>query len=190
MKLKAVIVIIALLLIVRRLSASSNRIMSDVNVIDQAKEFLRKKEGFIKKAMWDVNAWRIGYGSDTIVVNSDGMFRTVKEGDVTTQPFAEIDLARRIQNEFIPKIKKRIGGDEVWNKLPSGMKVALISFAYNYGNIVKKAIVDAVKNYSGNTQLVADAWIKSTYDDNKRLPERTREALRNRRKDEVALFHK
>jgi hypothetical protein len=31
-----------------------------------AREFIKTEEGFRERAYWDVNAWRIGYGSDTI----------------------------------------------------------------------------------------------------------------------------
>ncbi len=34
--------------------------------MDQATGLLRNFEGFISKAQWDVNAHRVGYGSDTI----------------------------------------------------------------------------------------------------------------------------
>lgn len=190
MKIKAVVIIVILLLLIKKAKASNTGSrMSEKDIVNEAKKFLVKKEGFSRKAIYDVNAWRIGYGSDTIVIDKSGMFRTVREGDVTTQELAEIDLSRRIESEFIPKVKKKIGGEIVWKKLPSGMKVALISFAYNYGNIVKKAIVDAVKAFDGNTRPVAEAWINSTFDDNKRLPEKMRNALRERRKEEVRLFH-
>lgn len=153
-------------------------------MIDKALAFLKQYEGFTPVAKWDVNAFRIGYGSDTIT-DANGNVRYVQMNDQITIADADRDLKRRVQFEFIPKIKGKIGSD-VWNKLPDNTQIALISFAYNYGNIVKSAIVNAVK--LGNLNNLADVWITSTYDDNKSLPEKMRNALRSRRKKESDLI--
>lgn len=152
--------------------------MNDINL--QAADYVIKHEGFVEKAMWDVNAWRIGHGSDTITL-PDGTFRKVKQTDTTTRELARKDLARRIGSEFIPRIKKQITA-EAWDKLSDNAKVALVSLAYNYGSITKKAIRDAATE--GDEGKLAKVWITSTYDDNKKLPENVRNALRRRRKEE------
>jgi len=153
-------------------------------MISKAVDFLKKKEGFTSRALWDVNAWRIGYGSDTIT-NSLNQVRKVQQNDTVTVQDADRDLSRRISQEFIPKIKAKIGAD-TWNKFPENTQIAFISFAYNYGNITKKSIVDAAK--AGDLKNLSKVWIESTYNDNKSLPENVKNALRKRRAEEAALI--
>lgn len=52
--------------------------------LDQATGLLRKFEGFISKADWDVNAHRVGYGSDTIT-KADGTVIKVQPGMTVTR---------------------------------------------------------------------------------------------------------
>jgi GH24 family phage-related lysozyme (muramidase) len=111
-----------------------------------AADLLKKYEGFNRTAVWDVNAYRIGHGSDTIT-DSNGNFRKVKKGDVTTEANALKDLTRRLK-EFENKVKKQVGA-EFWDPLNYKVKAALISLAYNYGSITKQAIKDAIK--TGNS---------------------------------------
>jgi len=153
-------------------------------VIEQALQFLKLYEGFTPIAKWDVNHFRIGYGSSTIT-DENGNVRYVQLGDQITIADADRDLKRRVNYEFIPKIKGKIGSD-VWESLGKNTQVALISFAYNYGNIVKSAIVNAVKE--GDPNKIADVWISSTYNDNATLSESMRNALRKRRKKESDLI--
>lgn len=153
-------------------------------MIEQAAAFLIKHEGFLPAARWDVNAYRLGYGSDTMT-DEAGRVTKVQKDSTTTRTAALRDLKRRISDEFIPRIKNKIGA-AAFNRLPVGAQVALISFAYNYGNIVKAAIVKAAQ--ANDLVELAQVWISSTYNDNKALPANVREALRQRRADEVALF--
>jgi len=153
-------------------------------MIEQAAAFLIKHEGFLPAARWDVNAYRLGYGSDTMT-DEAGNVSKVTKSSTTTRTAALRDLKRRIESEFIPRIKNKIGA-ESFERLPIGAQVALISFAYNYGNIVKSAIVKAAQ--ANDLQQLARVWISSTINDNKSLPENVRAALRKRRADEVALF--
>jgi len=153
------------------------------DVYSYAADLLIKYEGFNKTAVWDVNAWRIGHGSDTIT-DASGNFRKVKKGDVTTKENARKDLERRLK-EFENKIIKQVGA-EYWNPLNFKVKAALISLAYNYGSITKQAIKDAIK--TGSSEQIANAVINSTYNDNKSLSEPVRQALRNRRKKEADII--
>lgn len=145
--------------------------------------FLKKYEGFTPTAIWDVNAYRIGFGSDTIT-NNLGDVRKVLQTDIITIQDADRDLTRRIETEFIPKIKTKIGSGN-WAKLNTGTRTALISLAYNYGNITKTAIITAIKN---NDRNLSKIWVDSTYNDNKSLPEKVRNALRKRRLSESILI--
>jgi len=156
------------------------------NKVDQytyGAELLKKYEGFTKNASWDVNAYRIGYGSDTITLNN-GTFRKVVKGDVTNETNATKDLIRRVK-AFEKKIINQVGA-EYWTPLNYKVKAPLISLAYNYGSISKQAIREAIK--TGNSQTIADAVINSTYNDNKKLSPQIRQALRNRRKKEADII--
>lgn len=156
-----------------------------MNQYEFGAELLKKYEGHDKnwRAGWDVNAWRIGYGSDTITLDN-GTYRKVKKDDVTNERNATKDLQRRVK-EFESKIKKKIGA-EYWDPLDYQVKGALISLAYNYGSITKQAIIDAIK--TGESQKIADALVKSTYNDNKKLSESVRNALRKRRRKEADII--
>lgn len=145
-----------------------------------AAEYIKQFEGYAPIAMWDVNAFRIGHGSDTITLDN-GTFRKVVQGDTTTRANAQKDLARRIEAEFIPKVQKQIG-TAAWNKLSENSRVALLSFTYNYGSITKSAIREAA--IEGDENKLARVWITSTINDNASQPENVREALRRRRKSE------
>lgn len=148
-----------------------------------AADLLIKYEGFNRTAVFDVNAYRIGYGSDTIT-DASGNFRKVKKGDVTTEENARKDLKRRLP-EFENKVKKQVGS-EYWEPLNYKVKAALISLAYNYGSITKQAIKDAIK--TGSSEQIANALINSTYNDNKKQSAKVRQALRNRRKKEADII--
>jgi GH24 family phage-related lysozyme (muramidase) len=145
--------------------------------------FIKKFEGYSDKAYWDVNSYRIGHGSDTITL-SNGTYRKVAKGDVTTRDLAQKDLERRLGKEFIPKVKKQIG-ETSWNKLPEPAQIALLSLAYNYGSITKQVIIDSAKN--GDLDKLSKAIVDSTYNDNKSLSEKMREVLRKRREEEANM---
>lgn len=100
--------------------------------LELAKTLIRQKEGFIDVPKWDVNAHRVGYGSDTIT-DPDGTVRAIKPGDKITREQAEADLNRRLP-EFQAKIVSQIGG-EAWQKLTPNAQAALSSMAYNYGTL-------------------------------------------------------
>lgn len=144
--------------------------------------FIKKFEGYSSKPYWDVNAYRLGHGSDTITF-PDGSFRKVQKTDITTREMAQKDLERRLKKEFIPKVKSQVG-EPSWSNLPDPAKVSLISLAYNYGSITKQAIIDAAR--SGNVESLSKAIVDSTYHDNKKLSEKVRNSLRDRRAHEAA----
>lgn len=105
--------------------------------LEGVKQLLRQKEGFDPggrggNAYWDANAWRAGYGSDTIT-KADGSVVRVKKGDVVSREDAERDLDRRLTTEFIPSAQRAVGND-AWEKLSSASQAVLVSLAYNYGS--------------------------------------------------------
>jgi GH24 family phage-related lysozyme (muramidase) len=131
-------------------------------------------EGFSKTAYWDVNAWRTGFGSDT-VTRADGSVEKVTEDTVVTREDAERDLARRTV-EFSGIASRNVGA-EVWEALPYNVKSALTSIAYNYGNIPSR-IRGAVR--SGDVEAIAAA-VEGLAGDNDGVNE-------NRRMREAAII--
>ena len=148
-------------------------------------ELLKKYEGFNRTAVWDVNAYRIGYGSDTIT-SANGQYRKVKKGDQTTEDLAGKDLQRRIK-EFEQKLIKQVGAN-YWEPLNYQVKAALISLAYNYGGFIPSLTktIEAIK--TGNNKTIANAILNETKNHNKKLSENVRAALYNRRKKEAAII--
>ncbi len=128
---------------------------------DITTELIKQREGFIEKPKYDVNAYRGGYGSDTVTL-SDGTVQKVTPGTRISREDAERDLQRRIQTEFVPKAAAKVG-EENWARLPENTRAALTSIAYNYGTIPSR-LVPAVQ--SGNPETIARA-IEGLAGDNK-----------------------
>lgn len=116
-----------------------------------AKALLRKKEGFRSSPYWDVNAHRIGYGSDTVTY-ADGSVVKVRPGMKISRADAERDLDRRAR-EFAETAIKQVGRRE-WGALPPAAQAALTSVTYNYGKL-PNSVANAVK--TGNVEMVAAA---------------------------------
>lgn len=121
---------------------------------------IKQFEGYASKPYWDVNAYRNGYGSDTMT-GADGKVRKVTPGTQTNKEDADRDLARRTK-EFENTAMNQAGVAN-WNKLPVSAKAALTSVAYNYGSLPKR-ILPAVR--SGDIQGISEA-VRSLGSDNK-----------------------
>lgn len=128
---------------------------------DMTTNLIKEREGFIEKPKYDVNAYRAGYGSDTVTL-PDGSVQKIEPSMRVSREDAERDLQRRIQTEFVPKAAAKVG-EQVWSGLPENTRAALTSIAYNYGTIPSR-IVPAVQ--SGNPETIARA-IESLAGDNK-----------------------
>lgn len=112
---------------------------------DQATALLKNFEGFRSSAYWDKNAYRTGFGSDTIT-KADGTVVKVTKDTVITREDAERDLARRTQ-EFANTARKQVSSAS-WDALPANVQAALTSYAYNYGSLtddVRDAAINASK---------------------------------------------
>jgi GH24 family phage-related lysozyme (muramidase) len=96
-----------------------------------ALSLIKQFEGFSNDPYWDVNAYRAGYGSDT-VTRADGSIVPVRQGVTVSREDAERDLSRRVLTEFQPSARGAIGGD-VFDQLTDGQRSVLTSLAYNYG---------------------------------------------------------
>lgn len=133
-----------------------------------AAQMVKGFEGFIAKAKWDENAFRVGFGSDT-VTRANGQIEKVTKDTVVTLAEAQRDLERRLV-EFQDGIQKAIGVD-TWNSLNEAQQAALTSIAYNYGELPKR-IVDAIQG-GGGAESVANA-ISALGSDNNGINKRRR----------------
>lgn len=116
-----------------------------------AASILRKEEGFRETPYWDVNAFRTGYGSDTITT-TDGKVVRVEKGMRVSREDAERDLGRRL-GEFEQRAVGQVGVEN-WNRLPPAARGALLSTTYNYGSL-PRSVVGAVRG--GDVSAVAAA---------------------------------
>ena len=115
---------------------------------------LRHFESYRGKAYWDVNHWRVGYGSDT-VTRADGTVERVREGMEITPADAERDLQRRItlsQQDVQSAI-----GTEAWKGLSPEMQASLASVSYNYGKL-PGSVAEAAK--TGDPEKISKAILK------------------------------
>ncbi|XZU79922.1 glycoside hydrolase family protein [Acinetobacter baumannii] len=119
------------------------------DTVERASSLLRKFEGYSDTAYWDVNAHRVGYGSDT-VTDEHGKVRKVTANTKVKKSDAERDLARRTKI-FAAEARSKVG-EKVWDNLPMDTQAALTSVAYNYGSL-PKSVVKAVK--TGNIEEIS-----------------------------------
>ena len=111
---------------------AAKRLREGATPLGAAKNLIMEREGFRARAYYDVNAYRVGYGSDT-VTNPDGSVSRVTRNTTTTQEAALVDLERRIK-EFQDGIKRLIGADR-FNAFSPQQQAVLTSVAYNYGTL-------------------------------------------------------
>ncbi|WP_196085974.1 glycoside hydrolase family protein [Acinetobacter baumannii] len=121
------------------------------DTVERASSLLRKFEGYSDTAYWDVNAHRVGYGSDT-VTDEHGKVRKVTANTKVKKSDAERDLARRTKI-FAAEARSKVG-EKVWDNLPMDTQAALTSVAYNYGSL-PKSVVKAVK--TGNIEEISNS---------------------------------
>ena len=135
-----------------------------------AAEFIAGFEGYAGRAYWDVNAWRLGYGSDT-----EGPEKNpVTKGMTTTKERALQNLALRIPEFAHEAVYGKTGmGADTWLGLTENQKTAVIDFVYNYGEL--RFIV-----YPNDAEKTA-AGIKARQNDNGGVN-------RKRRLAEAALY--
>lgn len=98
-----------------------------------AYDLIRGFEGFRANPYWDVNAYRAGYGSDTMTT-ADGRVVPISTGMTVSRDDAERDLARRVDTEFMPRAISAVG-QAAWGHLNDQQRAALTSITYNYGEL-------------------------------------------------------
>lgn len=138
------------------------------------RQFIRDRESFRDNAYWDVNHYRVGYGSDTIT-DASGNVRSTQQGDTVSVADAERDLVRRV-DLLVNALMATVGADK-FNSLTSTQQAALLSLAYNYGTLPQD-IATAVKS---GTQEQVVAAIQARASDNGGVN-------RDRRFQEAALY--
>jgi TP901 family phage tail tape measure protein len=121
---------------------------------------LKGFEGFAPKAKWDVNHYRAGYGSDTTTDPKTGAVRSIQKGDTVSRAEGDADLQRRVQTEFMPKVRGQVGGDKFDGMSPE-QQGALTSMGYNYGKLPKD-VARAAR--SGSTEDVEKAMRAHEHD--------------------------
>jgi len=107
-------------------------------------------EGFKSAPYWDVNHWRVGFGSDTIT-REDGSVVEVKPGMTVTPTDAARDLQRRIAS-IQTKIAGTVGQDK-WDAMSAPAKAAVSSVTYNYGTL-PTSVSDAIRT-GGPAEIAA-----------------------------------
>ncbi|WOH79015.1 hypothetical protein RX327_24245 [Bradyrhizobium sp. BEA-2-5] len=108
---------------------------------NSAFDMIKRFEGFKTAPYWDVNHWRLGFGSDT-VTKEDGTVLEVKPGMTVTETDAARDLQRRIVGTQ-GRIAGSVGQDK-WDALSAPAKAAVTSVAYNYGTL-PNSVADAIR---------------------------------------------
>jgi GH24 family phage-related lysozyme (muramidase) len=127
-------------------------------------------EGFIDHAKWDRNAYRAGYGSDTVTDAATGQVSRVTPGTKVSRGAALFDLTRRVKSEFMPKVARSVGSE--WDTFDDDTKAALTSVAYNYGHLPRNVLAAA---QTGDTGAIASA-IRAHESDNGGINARRRDA--------------
>jgi GH24 family phage-related lysozyme (muramidase) len=164
-----------------------------------AAKFIGKNEGFTERATWDVNAYRLGFGTENIL-GSDGKVRSVqpppsyhKETGQEVPPNPPGDTTnvtaalKMLEYEIKTTYKNRLVGDKAYqipqttfDALTNKQKAALISYVYNVGSL-RAGIATAIKagNLSSATTQIQAGPV---------TPERYREGLQRRRNEEATMF--
>ena len=126
---------------------------------EMAEKSLIKFKGFKGEAYWDVDHYRVGYGTDTLYDES-GKPIEVTQNTVVSKEQALKSLRKRITEDFVPIIRNSLG--DSWDGLSDHAKAATVSITYNYGRVPER-IRDALK--SGDNNAIANAILKLA-DDN------------------------
>ena len=97
--------------------------------------FIAIEEGFLPNAEYDVNAYRLGHGTDTLTA-ADGSITKVTATSTVTRVGATRDLVRRVRDGFYPKVLGRLNSRGVdFSLLEPSVQVVFIDIAYNYGTL-------------------------------------------------------
>ena len=164
-----------------KVPSSFSKLDTSGNYTEVAANYLAYKEGFLSKAEFDVTRYRGGFGTENKVLANGTVVKVTKDTTFTLEE-AKRTLQYDLDKVFVPKIINKIGKSN-WDELKPTQKAALISYAYNTGNIndvmasnIKKKNFTAVSDALANGIATAKG---------KFLP-----GLGVRRKEEALLFSK
>lgn len=113
---------------------------------------IRRFEGFAPTAKWDQNAFRAGFGSDTVTL-SDGTIKKVTEGMTVTMTDAVRDLVRRV-DEFTMVARSQLGPDR-FDSFSAQQQAVFTSLAYNYGDLKSTGALNTFQ--TGSVEEIAEA---------------------------------
>lgn len=113
---------------------------------------IKKFEGYEEKPYWDENAYRAGFGSDTVTL-ADGSIQKITQGMTVPMSDAVRDLTRRVE-EFGNIARDQVGGNRFDAFSPQQQGV-LTSIAYNYGDLKSTGILDTIQK--GTVDQIAEA---------------------------------
>jgi len=156
--------------------------VGDISSLDLSGEWVKicaayvsKNEGFTEISSWDVNAYRLGYGTDKILLDDGTIKRVLPVADYykqtnqkkvpppTGMQTTRANAMKMLEHDLVNRFRPRVVGNDVhqltedeWNKLSEPAKAAVVSYAYNCGSLRTK-IAKAIKE--GNYDL-AGQYIK------------------------------
>jgi|GEM_PF-1936490 len=110
-------------------------------------QLLRDYESFSPTAYWDVNAWRVGYGQDTV------HGQRVYQGMRVSRSTAESAMASRWMRLERPALISQVGSTH-YNRLNADQRAVLNSLKWNYGHVPPR-VVRAI--HSGDCNYTADS---------------------------------
>jgi len=136
------------------MSGGGIKISLEGNWVDITKQLLMKYEGFTPTAKWDVNAYRLGFGTDKIL--RDGKIETVNQNSTVTREEALATLDYEIKTTYAPIIAQQLGSEN-WEKLNDKQKASLVSLGYNAGPyfVSQKEYGKRIKNAISNNDMNA-----------------------------------
>jgi len=165
--------------------ASANTVVSNLQLsgdyANRAAKFIKSKEGFLEIPKPDSDKkLRGGYGSP-ILYTADKKTVQLTINTRFTQADADRTLIYLIQTDFAFRVIGGIGQDS-WNGLNDNQRAALVSYAYNVGNINKLVSSIKAKDFIKTATLIKEGPITAAG--------KVEEGLRLRREQEAALFSK
>jgi GH24 family phage-related lysozyme (muramidase) len=172
--------------IIKRVSTS--KIPSSFGKLDTSGDYknvtsnyIAYRESYQSNAYYDVTRYRGGFGTENKVL-ANGQVVKVTQNTTFTAEEAKRTLQYDIDKVFVPKIQDKIGKSN-WNALKPTQQAALISYAYNTGNINDEMAKNIKsKNFTAVANLLSNGINTSKG--------KFVEGLAVRRQEEAALFSK